>query len=68
MKKITFALTALVFTAGAAMAENPNMGVPADLYANDSITTIVNVQNPTKADSMSGAELITEESRAGGDR
>ena len=65
---MTFALAALVLTAGAAMAENPNMSVPADLYATGGTGTIVSVQNPTKADTMSGAELITEESLARGDR
>ncbi len=35
MKKIVLAAAALAMTAGAAFAENPNVGEPADLYAND---------------------------------
>ena len=36
MKKIVLAAAALALSAGAAFAENPNVGTPADLYANDS--------------------------------
>lgn len=35
MKKIVLAAAALAMTAGAAFAENPHVGEPADLYAND---------------------------------
>ncbi len=35
MKKIVLAAAALALTAGAAFAENPHVGEPADLYAND---------------------------------
>ena len=35
MKKIVLAVAALTLSAGAAFAENPNVGIPADLYAND---------------------------------
>ncbi|KXF78807.1 hypothetical protein ATN84_03310 [Paramesorhizobium deserti] len=35
MKKIVLAAAALALSAGAAFAENPNFGIPADLYAND---------------------------------
>src|SRR5690606_15771536 len=35
MKKIVLAAAALALTAGAAFAENPRVGEPADLYAND---------------------------------
>ena len=35
MKKIVLAAAALALSAGAAFAENPNVGTPADLYAND---------------------------------
>lgn len=68
MKKMALAFATLALTAGAAMAENPNMGVPADLYSNDSLTIITEVQNPLKTDSMSGAELYSEELLARGDR
>ncbi|RCS24794.1 hypothetical protein DUT91_04845 [Phyllobacterium salinisoli] len=36
MKKIALAAAALALSAGAAFAENPTVGTPADLYANDS--------------------------------
>lgn len=35
MKKIVLAAAALALSAGVAFAENPNFGIPADLYAND---------------------------------
>lgn len=35
MKKIVLAAAALALSAGAAFAENPNVGIPSDLYAND---------------------------------
>ncbi|MHC5233229.1 hypothetical protein [Brucella sp. LJL56] len=35
MKKIVLAAAALALSAGAAFAENPHVGEPADLYAND---------------------------------
>jgi len=35
MKKIVLAAAALALSAGAAFAENPYVGEPADLYAND---------------------------------
>ncbi|MCX2695830.1 MULTISPECIES: hypothetical protein [Ochrobactrum] len=35
MKKFALAAVAVVLSAGAAFAENPNVGTPADLYAND---------------------------------
>ena len=35
MKKIVLAAAALALSAGAAFAENPRVGEPADLYAND---------------------------------
>ena len=35
MKKIVFAAAVVALSAGAAFAENPNVGIPADLYAND---------------------------------
>ncbi|MCL7997837.1 hypothetical protein M8994_06245 [Brucella sp. 21LCYQ03] len=35
MKKFVLATVAVVLSAGAAFAENPNVGTPADLYAND---------------------------------
>ena len=34
MKKIMLATAVLALTAGSALAENPNVGTPADLYAN----------------------------------
>jgi hypothetical protein len=35
MKKIVVAAAALALSAGAAFAENPHLGEPANLYAND---------------------------------
>lgn len=35
-KKIVLATAALILSAGAALAENPSVGTPANLYANDS--------------------------------
>ena len=35
MKKFALAAVAVALSAGAAFAENPNVGTPADLYAND---------------------------------
>ncbi|ERM02134.1 hypothetical protein Q644_18235 [Brucella intermedia 229E] len=35
MKKIVLAAAALALTAGAAFADQPHVGEPADLYAND---------------------------------
>ncbi|MBC8716827.1 MULTISPECIES: hypothetical protein [Brucella/Ochrobactrum group] len=35
MNKFVLAAAALALSAGAAFAENPNVGTPADLYAND---------------------------------
>ncbi len=35
MKKIVLAAAALALSAGAALADNPNVGKPADLYAQD---------------------------------
>lgn len=35
MNKFVLAAAALALSAGAAFAENPNVGIPADLYAND---------------------------------
>ncbi|MBJ6132207.1 hypothetical protein JAU75_05135 [Ochrobactrum sp. Q0168] len=35
MKKFALAAAALALSAGAAFAENPHVGEPADLYAND---------------------------------
>ncbi|MFQ0813950.1 hypothetical protein AVM02_12295 [Brucella anthropi] len=35
MKKIVLAAAALALSAGAALADNPRVGEPADLYAND---------------------------------
>ncbi|MBA8839651.1 MULTISPECIES: hypothetical protein [unclassified Ochrobactrum] len=35
MNKIVLAVAALALSAGAAFAENPTVGEPADLYAND---------------------------------
>lgn len=35
MKKLALAAVAVALSAGAAFAENPNVGTPADLYAND---------------------------------
>ena len=35
MKKFALAAVAVALSAGAALAENPNVGTPADLYAND---------------------------------
>lgn len=35
MKKFALAAVAVALSAGAASAENPNVGTPADLYAND---------------------------------
>ena len=35
MKKIALTVAALALSAGAAFAENPNVGIPADLYSND---------------------------------
>lgn len=35
MKKFALAAAALVLSAGAAFAGNPNVGTPANLYAND---------------------------------
>ncbi|WP_139977013.1 MULTISPECIES: hypothetical protein [Brucella/Ochrobactrum group] len=35
MKKIVLAAAALALSAGAAFAENPHVGEPADLYAHD---------------------------------
>lgn len=35
MKKIALAAAALALSAGAAFAENPNVGIPDNLYAND---------------------------------
>ncbi|YBV97941.1 hypothetical protein M1D80_14130 [Phyllobacteriaceae bacterium JZ32] len=43
MKTITLAAAALALSAGAALAENPNFGIPVDLYADDS--TLAAVQN-----------------------
>ncbi|RCS24793.1 hypothetical protein DUT91_04840 [Phyllobacterium salinisoli] len=40
MKKIVLAAAALALSAGAAFAENPNVGTPADLYANDHTPTV----------------------------
>jgi len=35
MNKFVLAAAALALSAGAAFAENPNVGTPANLYAND---------------------------------
>lgn len=35
MKKFVLAAVAAALSAGVAFAENPNVGTPADLYAND---------------------------------
>ena len=35
MNKFVLAAAALALSAGAAFAENPHVGTPADLYAND---------------------------------
>ncbi|ACD71927.1 hypothetical protein BR10RB9215_C10088 [Brucella sp. 10RB9215] len=35
MKKFVLAAAALALSAGAALAENPHVGEPANLYAND---------------------------------
>ena len=35
MKKFALAAVAVALSAGAAFAENPHVGEPADLYAND---------------------------------
>jgi len=35
MQKFALATVAVALSAGAAFAENPNVGTPADLYAND---------------------------------
>ncbi|TCQ79430.1 hypothetical protein EDF68_10411 [Ochrobactrum sp. BH3] len=35
MKKFALAAVAVALSAGAAFAENPHVGTPADLYAND---------------------------------
>ncbi|MBO1040288.1 hypothetical protein [Brucella pituitosa] len=35
MKKFALAAVAVALSAGAAFAENPNVGTPADFYAND---------------------------------
>ncbi|KAB2698286.1 hypothetical protein [Brucella haematophila] len=35
MNKLVLAAAALALSAGAAFAENPHVGEPADLYAND---------------------------------
>ncbi|KAB0573731.1 MULTISPECIES: hypothetical protein [Brucella] len=35
MKKFALAAVAVALSAGAALAENPHVGEPADLYAND---------------------------------
>lgn len=42
MKKIALTIVALTMTAGAAFAENPFTGEPADLYANDQTPVITN--------------------------
>lgn len=35
MKKILIAAASVILTASASLAENPNVGEPADLYANE---------------------------------
>ncbi|WOC16705.1 hypothetical protein [Pseudochrobactrum sp. MP213Fo] len=35
MKKIVLTVAALAFSAGVALAENPNVGTPDDLYSGD---------------------------------
>ncbi len=42
MKKIALTIAALAMTAGAALADNPNVGTPADLYSNDRTPVITN--------------------------
>ena len=42
MKKLALTIAALAMTAGVAMAENPNVGIPDNLYGNDTTPVAVN--------------------------
>lgn len=42
MKKIALTIAALAMTAGVAMAENPNVGTPDNLYGNDTTPVAAN--------------------------
>jgi len=59
MKKFALAAVAVALSAGAAFAENPHVGEPADLYANDrtpvatqgvDYTAPASIQNQTHSD------------------
>lgn len=42
MKKFALTVAALAMTAGVAMAENPNVGIPDNLYGNDTTPVAAN--------------------------
>jgi hypothetical protein len=42
MKKFALTVAALAMTAGVALADNPNVGIPADLYGSDQTPVVTN--------------------------
>jgi len=60
MKKIALTVAALALTAGAAFAENPNAGIPDDLYSNDKTPVIT-----TSTVKSTQAETFTDGSANG---
>ncbi|GGA79592.1 hypothetical protein GCM10011491_03530 [Brucella endophytica] len=57
-KTIALATAALILSAGAAFAENPSVGTPDDLYANDS-TPVASQKAEQKVDYTAPASIKT---------
>ena len=64
MKKIALTVAALALSAGAAFAENPNVGTPDNLYANDNaaaVTVSAPVVNQARVVTQDRATTVTYE-------
>ncbi|MFD1197797.1 hypothetical protein ACFQ3K_05555 [Brucella gallinifaecis] len=67
MKKFALAAVAVALSAGAAFAENPYVGEPADLYANERSQVAVQQIDRTATASISKASVVDGSAHRFGD-
>lgn len=59
MKKIALTIAALALSAGAAFAENPNVGTPDNLYGNDKAAAVTVSAPVTRQDRVVIQDLVS---------